>query len=90
MHKGSQFLSFHMEGKALLWFQELKAKKCVCMWEEFVRAIQVRFGKIFYDDSMETLTKPKQICLLEDYKTQFDTRTTRILQIKYFFGRTKG
>jgi hypothetical protein len=52
--------------------------------------MQVRFGKIFYDDSMETLTKPKQICLLEDYKTQFDIRTTRILQIKYFFGRTKG
>jgi hypothetical protein len=35
---------FHMEGKTLVWFQELKDKKCVCTREEFVRATQVRFG----------------------------------------------
>jgi len=32
-----------MEGRALVWFQELKASKYVGDWEEFVRAIQIRF-----------------------------------------------
>jgi len=28
--------SFHMEGRAMVWFQELKASKCVGNWEQFV------------------------------------------------------
>jgi hypothetical protein len=70
--------SFHMEGKALVWFQELRATKCVSNWEEFVRAVQIRFGKGSYDDPMETLTKLKQVGLLEDYKTQFENLAIKV------------
>jgi len=85
-----------MEGKALLWFQKLKDKKCVCTWDEFVRATQVRFGKGSYDDPMETLTKQKQVGLLEDYKTQFDNLAIKLqglaesYKLSIFFGRIKG
>jgi hypothetical protein len=68
-----------MEGKALVWFQELKAKKkSDSTWEEFVRATQVRFGKESYDNPMETLTKLKQVGLSEDYKTQCDNLAIKL------------
>jgi hypothetical protein len=57
--------SFQMESKALVWFQELKASKCVANWEEFGRAMQIRFGKGSYDDPMETLSKLRQVGLLQ-------------------------
>jgi hypothetical protein len=70
--------SFHMEGRAMVWFQELKASKTVSNWEEFVRAIQIRFCRGAYDDPMETLSKLKQEGLLEDYKTKFDTLSLKV------------
>jgi len=67
-----------MEGKALVWFQELKAEKSVSTWEEFVRVTPIRFGKGSYDDPMETLTKLRQVGLPEDYKTQFDNLAIKL------------
>ncbi len=65
----------------MVWFQELKASKCVSNWEEFVRAIQIRFGRGAYDDPMETLSKLKQDGSLEDYKTRFDTLTLKVQRL---------
>jgi hypothetical protein len=64
--------AFHMDGKALVWFQELKVSNELSTWAEFVRAIQLRFGPSPYDDPMETLSKLHQEGSLEDYKNQFD------------------
>jgi hypothetical protein len=55
--------SFHMEGKALIWFQELKASRGLSTWDEFLRSLKIRFGKGSYDDPMENLTKLKQVGL---------------------------
>lgn len=52
--------AFHMDGKALVWFQELKAGNEVTSWAEFVWAIQIQFGRGPYDDPMETLSKLQQ------------------------------
>lgn len=48
--------SFHMDGHALVWFRELRASNSLTTWEEFVRAMQIRFGRSSYDDPMETLS----------------------------------
>jgi hypothetical protein len=61
--------AFYMEGKALSWFQALRNSNNLSSWEEFLVAIQVRFGKGAYDDLMETLSKLKQTGALEEYKT---------------------
>jgi hypothetical protein len=58
-----------MEGKASTWFQELKSSGSLSSWEEFFRAIKIRFGKGSYDDPMENITNLKQVGSLEDYKT---------------------
>jgi hypothetical protein len=70
--------SFHMEGKALSWFQELKSSGSLSSWDEFLRAMKIRFGKGSYDNPMENLTNLKQVGSLEDYKTQFDTLATKV------------
>ncbi len=50
--------AFHMEGKALIWFQELRSTNNLNSWIEFTKAIRVRFGKGSYDDPMETVKAP--------------------------------
>jgi hypothetical protein len=46
-----------------------------------VLTIQVRFNKGSYDDPMENLSKLKQTRLLEEYKTQFELLTNRVLRL---------
>jgi hypothetical protein len=70
--------AFHMDGKALVWFQELKASNEITTWTDFVRAIQIRFGRGPYDDPMETLSKLKQDGSLDDYKNQFDILALKV------------
>ncbi|XP_059456434.1 uncharacterized protein LOC132186472 [Corylus avellana] len=71
--------AFHMEGKALSWFQALRNTNNLSSWNDFLIAIQVRFGKGAYDDPMETLSKLKQVGSLEEYKTQFEILANRVL-----------
>jgi hypothetical protein len=70
--------AFHMDGKALVWFQELKASNAISSWTDFTRAIQIRFGRGPYDDPMETLSKLCQVGSLEDYKNQFDILALKV------------
>lgn len=73
-----------MEGKALIWFQELKSTGGLTSWDGFLRALSIRFGKGPYDDPMETLSNLKQVGLLEEYKTQFDTLAIRVHDLPDF------
>jgi len=70
-----------MEGREMVWFQELKASQTISTWEEFVRAVQIRFGPGPYNDPMETLSKLKQEGLLEDYKTRFDALALKVQRL---------
>jgi hypothetical protein len=70
--------AFHMDGKDLVWFQELKAINEVSTRTNFIRAIQIKFGRGPYDDPMETLSKLKQECSLEKYKNQFDILALKV------------
>lgn len=62
----------------MVWFQELKVSQTISSWEEFVRAVQIRFGPGAYDDPMETLSKLKQEGSLEDYKKKFDALALKV------------
>jgi hypothetical protein len=70
--------SFHMEGKALVWFQEMNANRCFPTWDDFIKAMQIRFGQGSYDDPMENLTKVKHVGSVEEYKTLFETLAHRV------------
>ena len=73
--------AFHMEGKALSWFQALCNTHNLSSWNECFVGIQVRFGKGSYDDPMEALSKLKQTGSLEEYKTQFELLANRVLRL---------
>lgn len=49
--------SFHMEGEALVWFQDLEDFGQFTSWDVFVKALLVKFGPNAYDEPMESLTK---------------------------------
>jgi len=55
LHHKVLLASFHMEGKALVWFQDIEAAGGISSYEGFVRALQTRFGSSLYEDPMEAL-----------------------------------
>jgi hypothetical protein len=84
--------SFNMEGKALVWFQELRNGNNLTTWNEFLKAIQTRFGRSIYDDPMESLVSLKQTGSVEEYKCQFELLANRVvgllenLKLSFFIG----
>ena len=51
--------SFHMDNNALIWFQDCEATGVFMTWENFVKALLIRFGSSAYEDPMKALT---QLC----------------------------
>ena len=70
--------SFHMEGEALIWFQESEETGIFCDWESLVQAMQVRVGTTAYDDPMELLTRLRQTAMVSMYKAQFEVLSNKI------------
>lgn len=70
--------SFHMEGKALTWYQWLLASHPITTWPEFVQAIQVRFASTPFDDLVADFTKLRQVFTVEEYQTEFEVLSNRI------------
>ena len=70
--------SFHMEGEALIWFQESEEIRVFCDWESLGQVMHVRFGTTAYDDPMETLTRLGQTTIVAVYNAQFEVLSNRI------------
>jgi hypothetical protein len=70
---------FNMEGKALVWFQELRNSNSLTTWIDFLKSIQTRFGMSLYDDPMESLVSLKQTGSVEEYKSQFELLANRVV-----------
>ena len=49
--------SFHMDGDALVWFQDCEASGVFMAWESFVEALLIKLGSSAYEDPMEALTR---------------------------------
>ena len=60
--------SFHLEGEALIWFQEGEEIGVFHDWDSLIQALHVRFGTTAYDDPMETLTRLRQTSSVAVYK----------------------
>lgn len=73
-----RLVSFHIEGKALVWFQDLDESRGLTSWEEFVEALLVRFGPSSYNDPMEQLTRLRQVGTVEEYKANYEILSNRL------------
>ena len=70
--------SFHMDGEALVWFQDCEASGEFVAWESFVEALLIKFGSFAYEDPMEALTRLRQTSNVINYKAQFEALSNRI------------
>ncbi|KAG2696289.1 hypothetical protein I3760_07G052400 [Carya illinoinensis] len=77
-----RLVALHMEGKALVWFQDLEESGTLNTWEAFVKALLMRFGPTTYDDPMEQLAKLSQKGTVDDYKTDFEALSNRLHDIR--------
>ena len=68
--------SYHLYDDALVWFQNYEHD--LGCWDNFVRAIQLRFRPPSYDDPMELLTKLKHVKSVVKYKGLFESVSNRI------------
>lgn len=68
-----------MEGKTLSWYYWLMEFGSVHSWEEFVLALKMCFGPSTYEDPVRTFTKLRQTATVEEYYTQFEALSNRII-----------
>jgi hypothetical protein len=75
--------SYHLDDDALVWFQD--CENDLNCWDDFVRAIQLRFRHASYDDPMELLTKLKHTNSVIAYKCQFESLRNRIRNLSNMY-----
>uniref|UniRef100_A0A2N9I8T7 Ty3 transposon capsid-like protein domain-containing protein n=1 Tax=Fagus sylvatica TaxID=28930 RepID=A0A2N9I8T7_FAGSY len=78
VHDASKVMhaSYHLDDDALIWFQSCEHD--LGCWDNFARAIQLRFGPPSYDDPIELLIKLKHVNSIEEYKGLFESLSNRI------------
>uniref|UniRef100_A0A2N9EPT7 Ty3 transposon capsid-like protein domain-containing protein n=1 Tax=Fagus sylvatica TaxID=28930 RepID=A0A2N9EPT7_FAGSY len=78
VHDASKVIhaSYHLDDDALIWFQSCEHD--LGCWDNFARAIQLRFGPPSYDDPMELLIKLKHVNSIKEYKGLFESLSNRI------------
>lgn len=77
LYQRIRMASFHMEGEALVWFQDADEAGQFPTWDSFLQALQTRFGPA-YDDPMESLMKLRQSSTVGDYTAQFEALSNRL------------
>ncbi|KAF5463495.1 hypothetical protein F2P56_019406, partial [Juglans regia] len=70
--------SYHMNGDALIWYQDAAETAQFNNWDTFSSALLLRFGLTAYDDPMEALTRLKQVSTVVIYKAQFEALSNRL------------
>lgn len=70
--------TFHMERKALTWYQWLKKSNPVTTWGDFLVALHTRFGPSTYEDLVGAFTKLKQTRSVEEYEITFEVLSNKI------------
>ncbi|XP_042946164.1 uncharacterized protein LOC122279545 [Carya illinoinensis] len=77
-HHRLRLVSFHMVGKALVWFQGLDESGLLTEWDDFVNALLICFGPSSYDDPVEQIIRLRQMGSVEEYKTAFELIANRL------------
>jgi hypothetical protein len=70
--------SIHMEGKALVWYQDMNLSCYLPNWNVLAQSLMQRFGPLAYDDPMESLARLKQLSIVDEYKERFKALSNRV------------
>ncbi|XP_077249584.1 uncharacterized protein LOC143889290 [Tasmannia lanceolata] len=77
--------SFHMDGKALQWFQWMHRNGQFHTWSEFTRALEISFGPSEFEDHQGKLAKLLQTSSVSDYQSEFEDLANRTTNISTSF-----
>jgi hypothetical protein len=77
LYQRVRMASFHMEGEALVWFQDADEAGQFPTWDAFLQALLTRFGPV-YEDPMESLVKLRQTTTVTEYTSQFEALSNRL------------
>ncbi|KAJ4965781.1 hypothetical protein NE237_017630 [Protea cynaroides] len=77
--------SFHMDGKALQWYQRMHRNGEFVSWEAFTKALEIRFGPSEFDDHQGALSKLTQTASVQDYQSQFEALANHTTNISSSF-----
>jgi hypothetical protein len=77
LYQHIRMASFHMEGEALVWFQDADEAGQFPTWDAFTQALLTRFGPA-YDDPMESLVKLCHSTIVAAYTAQFESLSNRL------------
>nr|CAD1821649.1 unnamed protein product [Ananas comosus var. bracteatus] len=73
--------AIHLEGRALQWhqiFMKSRLTRSIPTWEEYVSALNTRFGSDLFDDPMAELKSLRQLGSVLEYQDKFDTLLNRV------------
>ncbi|CAH9123102.1 unnamed protein product [Cuscuta epithymum] len=73
-----RLVSMHLEGLALQWYRWLLKRRGPVTWDEFVRAIRLRFGPTEFADPSEALSRLKQSTTVAVYQETFEQLSHQI------------
>lgn len=70
--------SFHLDDIALQWHRWLTKFRGPLRWDEFTKAVLLRFGPTYYEDPSEALTRRKQNSTVATYQEAFERLSHRV------------
>ena len=65
-------MSFYMHGEALSWYKWMYHNHQLTTWDEFTRALTIRFGPSSYENHQQELFKIKQSTTVAEYQGRFE------------------
>ncbi|XP_011078981.1 uncharacterized protein LOC105162605 [Sesamum indicum] len=72
-------ISCYMSGDALAWFQWMHNNGLLSTWQEFVSALELRFGPSSYENHRQALFKLRQSGSIVDYQREFEQLCNRVV-----------
>jgi len=68
-----------MKGEALSWYKLVYQNYQLTTWEEFTKALTLRFGPLSYGDYQQELFKLKQTSIVVDYQACFEHLSNQVV-----------
>lgn len=79
VHHWAPFATLHFKGFASLWLQTYEAQHRVDSWVDLCIAVETKFGKDLYQNSMQELLNIKQTADVQEYYDRFTLAMHRVL-----------
>lgn len=75
--------SCYMIGDALGWYQWLHNNNLLSSWEDFVRALELRFGPSSFENHQQALFKLQQTNTVSEYQRDFERLCNRVTGLSH-------